>query len=78
MAYNRNLIIFFTPLFIFILIGCGGPKKVYNRYSKSPLKVLMKNEKNLLTVEPIEYKSKKKQSVAQKINNYVTNLLSVI
>ena len=56
---------------IFLMISCGGAKKVNIRYSKAPEKTLKKIEVKQSKVEPKIFKSKEKLSVAERVNNYI-------
>ncbi len=72
MAYNRPLItIFFLALFLF-LQSCGGARKINSRYAKSPAKALEKQRAKVPEVNLKTYKSNKKLSVPQRVNNYIS------
>ena len=71
MADNKSLNHIFMLLMIFLMISCGGAKKVNIRYAKAPEKTLKKFEVKQSKVEQKIYKSKEKLSVAERVNNYI-------
>ena len=77
MAENPSLNTVFIVLLMFALTGCGGAKKVTTRYTKAPEKVLKKQVDKQIKVEFKTYKSTKKLSVAEKVNNYVATFSPV-
>ena len=77
MANNRSLNNIFILSLVFLMMGCGGVKKVSIRYTKAPEKILKKFEVKPSKVELKSYKTKKELSVAERVNNYVATFSPV-
>jgi len=77
MADNKSINHIFILLMIFLMISCGGAKKVNILYSKAPEKTLKKFEVKQSKVEPKIFKSKEKLSVAERVNNYIATFYPI-
>tara|TARA_B100000575_G_C23040264_1_gene598737 strand:+ start:76 stop:909 length:834 start_codon:yes stop_codon:yes gene_type:complete len=77
MANNRSLNHIFISFNIFLMMSCGGAKKVSISYAKTPEKTLKKFEYKQPKVDLKVHKSNEKLSVAEKVNNYVATFSNV-
>ena len=77
MANNRSLNHFFTLSVIFLIISCGGAKKVSIRHLKTPEKTLKKFEVKQSMLDLNIHKSREKLSVVERVKNYVAAFSTV-